>query len=133
MFTEKKEKQPQVLERNIIASNTTIVGDVISEGDFRVDGKVEGIIKTSGRVVIGKSGIAIGKITCTNADIEGKFSGELSVENLLTLKSTAKISGEVAINKLSVEPGAEFNASCSMKGSVKELKNEQTQKEKSAS
>jgi cytoskeletal protein CcmA (bactofilin family) len=133
MFTEKKEKQPQVLERNIIASNTTIVGDVISEGDFRVDGKVEGIIKTSGRVVIGKLGIVIGKIACTNADIEGKFSGELSVENLLTLKATAKISGEVAINKLSVEPGAEFNASCSMKGSVKELKNEKTQKEKSAS
>jgi len=133
MFSEKKEKQPQVFERNIIGSNTNIVGDIISEGDFRIDGKVEGTIRTAGRVVIGKSGSATGKIECTNADVEGKFSGELSVENLLTLKATAIISGEVSISKLSVEPGAEFNAACSMKGAVKELKNEQSRKEKSAS
>ncbi len=133
MFSEKKEKQPQVLERNIIGKNTSIVGDVISEGDFRIDGKVEGTIKTAGRVVIGKSGSAKGKIECNNADIEGKFSGELIVNTLLTLKATANISGDVVISKLSVEPGAEFNATCAMKGSVKELKNEQTSKEKTAS
>jgi len=133
MFSEKKEKQPQVLERNIIGKNTSITGDVISEGDFRIDGKVDGTIKTSGRVVIGKIGSANGKVECNNADIEGKFSGELFVSNLLTLKDTAKISGEVVIGKLSVEPGAEFNATCVMKGSVKELKNEQTSKEQSAS
>ncbi len=133
MFSEKKEKQPQVLERNIIGKNTSIVGDIISEGDFRIDGKVEGTVKTKGRVVIGKSGTIKGKIECNNAEIEGKFSGNLIAYSLLTLKSTAKISGEMAINKLSVEPGAEFNATCSMKGSVKELKNEQTKEEKTAS
>jgi len=133
MFSEKKEKQPQVLERNIIGKNTSIAGDVISEGDFRIDGKVDGTIKTSGRVVIGKTGSGKGKVECNNADIEGKFSGELFVSNLLTLKATAKISGDVVIGKLSVEPGAEFNATCAMKGSVKELKNEQTSKEQSAS
>jgi len=132
MFSEKKDKQPQVLERNIIGKNTSIIGDVISEGDFRIDGKVEGTIKTTGRVVIGKTGSINGKVTCDNADIEGKFSGELAVNNLLTLKATATISGDVIISKLSVEPGAEFNASCSMKGSVKELKSEQTKKEKTA-
>ena len=133
MFSEKKEKQPQDLERNIIGKNTSIVGDIISEGDFRIDGKVEGTIKTTGRVVIGKSGSASGNVECNNADIEGKFSGELFVSSLLTLKSTAKISGNVVISKLSVEPGAEFNATCAMKGSVKELKNEQAKEEKSAS
>ncbi len=132
-FSDKKDKQPQVLERNIIGTNTTIVGDIISEGDFRIDGKVDGTIKTKGRVVIGKSGTAIGRVECTNADIEGKFSGELFVENLLTLKATATISGDVVISKLSVEPGAEFNATCAMKGAVMELKNEQKSKEKSAS
>lgn len=132
MFSEKKDKQPQVLERNIIGKNTSIIGDVISEGDFRIDGKVEGTIKTTGRVVIGKTGSINGKVACNNADIEGKFSGELTVNNLLTLKATAIISGDVIISKLSVEPGAEFNASCSMKGSVKELKSEQTKKERTA-
>jgi len=133
MFSEKKEKLPQVLERNIIGKNTSIVGDVVSEGDFRIDGNVKGTIKTTGRVVIGKTGNANGKIECNNADIEGVFSGELSVNSLLTLKATAHISGNVTLGKLSVEPGAEFNATCSMKGSVKELKNEQTKEEKTAS
>ncbi len=132
MFSEKKEKQPQVSERNIIGKNTSFVGDVISEGDFRIEGKVEGTIKTTGRVILGKSGSISGKVECDNADIEGKFSGELNVNNLLTLKSTATISGEVVISKLSVEPGAEFNATCAMKGSVKELNNEKTKKEKTA-
>lgn len=133
MFSEKKEKQPTVLERNVIGSNTSIVGDVISEGDFRIEGKIQGSIKTSGRVVIGKTGYAKGKIECANADIEGHFSGELMVDNLLTLKSTANISGDVIISKLSVEPGAEFNATCSMKSSVKSLNNDKSKKEKSAS
>lgn len=133
MFAEKKEKQPQVLERNIIGKNTSIVGDIISEGDFRVDGKIEGTIKTAGRVVIGKTGQVEGKVDCSDADIEGKFSGELLVNNLLTLKASAKIAGDVVINKLSVEPGAEFNATCAMKGAVKELKNEQSKEKKSAS
>lgn len=132
MFSEKKEKQPQVSERNTIGKNTSITGDVISDGDFRIDGKVEGTIKTTGRVIIGKSGIISGKVECNNADIEGKFSGELIVNSLLTLKATATITGDVIISKLSVEPGAEFNASCVMKGSVKELKNDKASKEKTA-
>jgi len=132
MFSENKNKQPQVLERNIIGKNTSIVGDIISEGDFRIDGTVEGTVKTGGRVVVGKSGSIKGKVECANAEIEGKFSGELVVHSLLTLKATASISGDVVISKLSVEPGAEFNATCAMKGSVKELKNDQTKKEKTA-
>ena len=132
MFLEKKVITPLSSERNVIGKNTSIIGDVESEGDFRIDGSVEGTVKTAGRVVIGALGSVMGKIVCENADIEGKFSGELLVNNLLTLKATAKISGEVIISKLLVEPGAEFNATCIMKGSVTELQNGQTKQEKTA-
>jgi len=120
MFTDKKNTN-QVLERNIIAKNTTIAGDIKSDGDFRIDGTVEGTITTQGRVVIGVKGIVNGDVQCSNADIEGAFSGKLMVSNLLSLKGTAKINGEVLINKLSVEPGATFNATCEMKSGIKEL------------
>jgi cytoskeletal protein CcmA (bactofilin family) len=43
------------------------------------------------------------------------------VQETLTIKATAVISGDVVIGKLSVEPGATFNASCSMRGAIKEL------------
>ena len=119
-----KDKKPQknkVMERNVVAKNTTIVGDIKSDGDFRIDGTLEGTLITDGRVIIGADGFVKGNVEATNADIEGKFSGELLVLNTLTIKTTADISGNVVIGKLSVEPGASFNATCTMKGAVKEL------------
>ncbi len=101
---------------NRIEKNTKIKGDIISEADFRIDGKLDGNVKTSGKVVIGKGGYINGKVECVNADIEGNFNGELLVSDLLSLKSSAIIEGTVTVAKLSVEPGATFNASCSMNG-----------------
>jgi cytoskeletal protein CcmA (bactofilin family) len=132
MFLEKKVIPPLSSERNVVGKNTSIVGDIKSEGDFRIDGTVEGTINTAGRLVIGALGSVTGKIICDNADIEGTFSGELLVNNLLTLKATAIITGDVAISKLMVEPGAEFNATCTMKVSVMELQNGKSQQEKTA-
>ena len=132
MFNEKKENPSPVGERNTIAKNTSLVGDIKSDGDFRVDGKIEGTIKTSGRVVIGKEGFVSGTIDCAHADIEGSFSGKLIVDQILSLKSTADISGDVIMGKLSVEPGAVFNATCAMKGSVKVMQNDGEKTKKTA-
>lgn len=101
---------------NRIEKNTKIKGEIVSEADFRIDGKLDGNLKTSGKVVIGKDGYIKGKVECVNADIEGSFNGELLVSDLLSLKSSAVIEGTVAVTKLAVEPGATFNASCTMKG-----------------
>lgn len=99
---------------NRIEKNTKIKGDITSEADFRIDGKLEGNVKTSGKVVIGKDGYIKGKVECVNADIEGKFNGELQVNDLLSLKASAVIEGTVTVAKLAVEPGATFNAACTM-------------------
>ena len=101
---------------NRIEKNTKIKGEIVSEADFRIDGKLDGNVKTSGKVVIGKDGYIHGKVECVNADIEGSFNGELLVSDLLSLKSSAVIEGTVSVTKLAVEPGATFNASCTMKG-----------------
>ena len=129
MFNNKEKNQkPKVMERNVVAKNTSITGDINSEGDFRIDGTLEGTLKTNGRVIIGADGLIKGKVESNNADIEGKFSGELLVHETLTIKATAHISGDVVIGKLSVEPGATFNATCAMKGAVKELNQHEQQK-----
>ena len=117
-----KTQKPKVMEINVVAKNTAIIGDIISEGDFRIDGTLEGNIKTKGRVIIGVSGSVKGKIDAVNSDIEGKFSGDLLVQETLTIKATAIISGDVVIGKLSVEPGATFTGSCSMGAVIKEIK-----------
>ena len=100
---------------NRIEKSTVITGDIVSEADFRIDGTLEGSIKTSGKVVIGKEGVINGIIVCSYADIEGKFSGKLEVKESLSLKSSSNLEGEAVIGKLIVESGATFNAKCSMR------------------
>ena len=124
-------------QQNMISQGTKIVGNISSNSDFRVEGNIEGELKTSGKVVVGKSGIINGSLIGENADFEGSFSGKIKLGGMLKLRSSAYIEGEVEISKLSVEPGATFNATCSMKGGVKELKNSEEKdtlekKEKSA-
>lgn len=118
-------KETKVLERNVIGKNTVIVGDISSEGDFRIDGTVEGNLRAKGRVIVGREGKVNGMIEATDADVEGEVMGALTINEMLTLKATAQITGEVVIGKLCVEPGASFNATCSMKGMVKELSREE--------
>jgi cytoskeletal protein CcmA (bactofilin family) len=133
MFTNDKREKHMVentSSQNIIAQGTKVVGDFNSEGDFRIDGTVEGNIKTTGKVVVGKSGVIKGTLQGTDAYFEGKFSGKLALSGTLTLKASAHIEGEVVASKLAVEPGATFNVTCIMKGTVKEMnKGEQRQQE----
>jgi len=118
-------------QRNVLAQGTTIVGDVKSDGDFRIDGVIEGTIETKGRLVVGQTGVIKGTTVCINAEVEGTLSGKVKVSELLSLKSTAKITGEVVIGKLAIEPGATFDATCAMKGSVKNINGgDKTKKEK---
>ncbi|HIB47491.1 MAG TPA: polymer-forming cytoskeletal protein [Flavobacteriaceae bacterium] len=121
MFSDKKDKQSMEpsASQNRINEGTELKGDIVSSGFFRIDGKVEGSISKPSKVVIGKTGTVNGKLICENADIEGTFNGDLDVTGTLTLKATAHIEGEVVVGKLAVEPGATFNASCSMQGAKK--------------
>ncbi|WP_405294353.1 polymer-forming cytoskeletal protein [Algibacter sp. Ld11] len=131
MFSDNKKNKKMAeatSNQNIIAKGTTIVGDLKSDGDFRIDGTIEGNIKTPGKVVVGKSGSIKGSLEGTDAHFEGDFTGKLTLTGTLTLKSTANIEGDVIVGKLAVEPGATFNVSCAMQGYKKELKNAGQQK-----
>ena len=137
MFSKSKEvkkEQAQVAggsQRNVLAAGTLITGEIKSDGDFRVDGTIEGTIEIKGRIVIGQTGKIDGTMICTNAEVEGSLSGKVHVNDLLSLKQTAKITGDVTVGKLAIEPGATFDATCTMKGSVKNInEGSATKKEK---
>lgn len=123
MFSEKKDKSPKIIgnQQNRITEGTHITGDVVSKSGMRIDGSVDGTIKTPSKVVLGETGHIQGTLECENADIEGKFSGKMTISGTLTLKSTAHVEGDVVAGQLAVEPGAAFNATCVMKGAVKAM------------
>lgn len=118
------EKSPKAFtdllgKTNRIVEGTEITGDIISQADFRLDGHLKGNFTTVGKIVIGPSGSIRGNVICKSADIEGLFDGILKVEEILNVKSKASISGEVTCGKLSVQPGADFSASCVMQPASK--------------
>ena len=105
--------EPSV-SQNRINEGTKLVGDITSSGFFRIDGTIERTLEKPSKVVLGKSGLIKGKLVCGDADLEGRVEGEMHVSGTLTLKSSARIQGQVVVGKLSVEPGAIFNGTCSM-------------------
>lgn len=119
---------------NRIVAGTTIKGDIDSDSIIRIDGRLEGSIKTKSKLVVGETGIIDGDVICENADIFGTIKGQINVSELLSLKSTAKLTGDIISNKLAIEPGAQFSGSCSMGAVIKDIKHgdKSQQKEKSA-
>ena len=104
---------------NIITDGTLVKGDITATGDFRLDGTLEGNIQLNGKLVVGDSGVVNGNVLCQNANIIGTVNGNLSVKELLSLHASARVRGDILINKLSIEPGAVFSGKCRMIDEVK--------------
>ena len=130
MFTNKNEsmkKGETIAAVNMIGAGTVITGDIYSKGDIRVDGTLKGSIITEGKVVLGREGIIEGDIECRDADISGTIKAKITVSQLLSLKTSAKLNGDIVSNKLSIEPGSEFTGSCSMGAVIKDIKHAEKQ------
>lgn len=115
-----------------ISTGTVVKGDITSEGDFRIVGKLIGSIRSTGKVVIGQSGIVEGDVFCQNADFAGTVKGNVDVEKLLLLKATVNLTGNIKTSKLSIEPGALFSGQCSMSNTDSKAANENKQTKKGA-
>ena len=99
---------------NTITVGTSIKGDIQANGDFRMDGTLEGNITLTGKLVISEHGHSLGNVVCQNANVLGNIDGNLSVKEFLTLYATSRVKGDIVANKLAIEPGAYFTGSCHM-------------------
>ncbi|HEY0273477.1 MAG TPA: polymer-forming cytoskeletal protein [Chitinophaga sp.] len=99
---------------NIIGSGTSIQGDIVCEGDIRIDGQVNGLVSTKAKIVVGPEGEITGDLVCGSADILGRVTGIIKVEELLFLKGSALVKGDVYTAHFEMEPSAKFNGRCYM-------------------
>lgn len=99
---------------NLISQGTEITGDIKSNGDIRIDGSLTGNLSTKGKVVIGPTGKIKGEVTCRNSEVSGSIEGKISVGQLLNLKASSRIFGDIITCKLAIEPGARFTGTCKM-------------------
>lgn len=106
---------------NALTAGSKIVGTIIADTDFRVDGIIEGDLQCAGKVVIGEQGNMKGTVVCQSAEIQGHLEGKINVKQELKLHATANLQGEVKTKTLIVEPNAIFNGTCEMGKKAEEI------------
>jgi cytoskeletal protein CcmA (bactofilin family) len=123
MFGNKQDKQangpsaaPSANVSNSLVEGTHVTGNIVAPNDIRIDGTLIGNLDCNGRVIIGPQGKIEGEVKCQNAIIEGTFTGKILVKELLTVKETGVVNGDIVTEKVMVQTGAHFNVTCSMGG-----------------
>ncbi len=127
MFKSKSKSSIDEMPANsitIIGAGTTIVGNLESNGDIRIDGKLIGNLDAKAKVIIGANGAVEGDIYGKQADILGTVKGKIKIDDLLYLHGKAVVDGDLYAGKLQIEPTASFNGQCHMGANVVELKME---------
>lgn len=118
MFSQNKKNEGKGLmptsNINLIGNGTSIQGDIVCEGDIRIDGQVTGLVSTKAKIVVGPEGEIIGDLVCQSADILGKVTGIIKVDDLLFLKGNAMIKGDIYTAHFEMEPTVKFNGRCYM-------------------
>ena len=97
-----------------IAEGVSLKGDLSSRNDVRLDGCIEGVVYSQGRVVVGENAVIKGSVLCSNIDLWGQVEGDLYASEVLVLKSSAKVNGGIHTNKIQVEMGARIDGTCEM-------------------
>jgi len=125
MFKNKQENmavQDASNSSNIIGKGTVVEGNIETFGNIRIEGKVNGSVKSKSKIALGQSSFVEGNIVAQNAEISGEVKGVVEVSDQLILRPSAVIDGDIITNKLIVESGATFNGGCKMGVAQKEIK-----------
>ena len=112
-------RTPKTVEQNVndisrISLGAAIRGDLFSSADIRLDGQVDGMLFSEGKIVVGEAARLSGKMFCANVDFWGKMDGDIFVKDTLSLKSSAVINGNIHVRRIQVEMGAQINGSIKM-------------------
>ena len=111
-----KPSAPSSNSLNSLVQGTFIEGKIKATNDIRIDGTIKGELFCDAKVIIGSSGVVEGTIKCQNAVIEGRFDGTLLVKDLLNIRETAKVTGDVKYGNLVVQSGAIISGSYEVSG-----------------
>lgn len=105
-------------ELNVISKGTLIQGDLICDGDLRIDGELKGTIRSRSKVMVGPEGLVDGDVECVHAEVLGCVKGSLKVQDHLYLRGNAKMEGDVLTTHFEMEPSVRFNGKCTMQDKV---------------
>lgn len=110
----KKEDYETSAPETIVGATVKIEGDLVSEGDIKIDGLVTGKIKTTKNLYVGPMAKIEADVEAQNAMLSGIVKGDIDVKESLVIHETGKVSGNITCGRLAVAEGAHFSGSCTM-------------------
>lgn len=114
----RREATPTSNNHNVLSRGTTIVGNIRSEEDFRIDGAIEGNIICQGKIIIGPDGKLNGEVRCSILDVLGTLEGNIYCSDTAILRESALVLGDIKTKVLEIEPGARLKGSCDTFGNT---------------
>lgn len=108
MFKSTDEKNFKEIE-TIIGPSVKVKGNFSTRGNLRIEGELEGSLKTDSNLLVGKSAKIIATVAANNAQVAGEIKGNVKIKGLIELESTAKVVGDLEAKEISVAKGAVIN------------------------
>jgi len=108
MFKSTDEKNFKEIE-TIIGPSVKVKGNFSTRGNLRIEGELEGSLKTDSNLLVGKSAKIIAAVAANNAQVAGEIKGNVKIKGLIELESTAKVVGDLEAKEISVAKGAVIN------------------------
>jgi cytoskeletal protein CcmA (bactofilin family) len=101
---------------SIIASDVEIVGNLTAKVDLHIDGTVQGDV-VCGSLVQGEGSVIMGKVVAESARLSGKVEGSIEAADLV-IEASARISGDVIYQNLTIAPGGQVEGKFKHRGSA---------------
>jgi cytoskeletal protein CcmA (bactofilin family) len=98
----------------IVGHSVRIEGDLVSEGDIKVDGVVSGKVRTSQNLFVGPTAKIEADVEAGSATVAGVIEGNIKVKGLIVILQTGHVVGDIDCRQLAVEEGAYFAGNCKM-------------------
>ena len=98
-----------------VGPNTDFRGNLDVKGSVLIYGSIIGDIRSDGMVRSAKDSYIKGAVIAQEAVIDGELEGSLTIKGRATLGGSSKVVGEVRVDLLVIEEGAQFSGRCNMK------------------
>ncbi len=92
----------------MIARGVTLEGNFQGQGDCVVEGHVKGSFTTTGALTVGPEAVIEADVHAAEAAIAGVVQGNMTIKNRCEIRATAKVTGDVTAQVISIEAGALF-------------------------
>ena len=113
----------------IVGLNSSVDGDIVSDGSVRIDGKVSGSIKSKGDVIIGVNAVVNSDIEAVFCEISGQVTGSVHSDTQLKIYKSGSLKGDITVTSFTIEEGGVFKGNCDINPDPKEKKSDKAEKD----